>query len=105
RMKVVWRIVDGYKAEYNTVFPDYPLPSGMDSIAAEAARENADGTCKLDTSGNCPTSHCAQVANQAGTTFCLPKFPLRGKPGYEGVYSAYIPDGTQRLCERDQAIG
>jgi cytochrome c peroxidase len=99
RMKVVWRIVDAYKSDYNTAFPDWPLPSGMDSVVNEAARENPDGTCKLDSGGNCPTSHCATVMNTKGDSFCMPRFPLRGKPGYEGFESAYIPDGTQRLCE------
>lgn len=38
RMRVAWRIVDKYKSEYQTLFPDYPRAraDGFDRCAAGA---------------------------------------------------------------------
>lgn len=76
RMRVAWRIVDKYKAEYEAVFPEYPLPAMMDSVAAQQARLEADGTCKLDTGGNCPPA-CHDTHG-----VCLPRFPFDARPGF-----------------------
>lgn len=75
RMRVAWRIVDKYKADYEAVFPEYPLPALMDSVAAQQARVEADGTCKLD-DGACPAA--------CHTTYgpCLPRFPFEARPGF-----------------------
>jgi len=75
RLRVAWRIADAYAAEYAAVFPDDPLPSIMDSVAAQAARLEADGSCTL-VAGACP-SYC-----QTQNTVCLPRFPLEGRPGF-----------------------
>ena len=75
RLRVAWRIADAYAAEYAAVFPDDPLPAEMDSVAAQAARLEADGTCTL-VGGVCP-SYC-----QTQNTVCLPRFPLEGRPGF-----------------------
>jgi cytochrome c peroxidase len=76
RMRVAWRIIDKYRAEYEAVFPDYPLPAIMDSLAAQKARLEADGTCKLDMANACPA--------ECHTTYgpCLPRFPLEARPGF-----------------------
>jgi cytochrome c peroxidase len=98
RLKVAWRIADAYRDEYNAVFGDrYPLPAEMDSIAAQQARLNADGSC-IDA---CPNTYCRSQANNAmpATTFCLPKFPLRGKPGWEGRLGV-VEEGVQTTCNR-----
>jgi cytochrome c peroxidase len=99
RLKVAWRIVDQYRAEYEAVFGDlYPLPAEMDSIAAQEARLNADGTC-LD---GCPSTHCRSQNNTAmpAAGYCLPRFPLRGKPGWEGRVGV-VEEGVQATCNRD----
>lgn len=75
RLRVAWRIADAYAAEYAAVFPDDPLPPEMDSVAAQLARLEPDGTCTLD-QGACP-SYC-----QTQNTVCLPKYPLEGRPGF-----------------------
>ena len=76
RMRVAWRIADAYKDAYNAAFPDYPLPAELDSVAAQQARLNADGTCILNPDNSCP----ANCQTQNGP--CLPRFPLEGRPGY-----------------------
>lgn len=75
RMRVAWRIVDKYRAEYEAVFPEYPLPAIMDSVDAQKARLEPDGTCKLVGSA-CP-AEC-----QATNGPCLPRFPLEARPGF-----------------------
>lgn len=76
RMRTAWRIVDKYRAEYEAVFPEYPLPAVMDSVAAQQARLEADGTCKLDGNNACPA--------ECHTTYgpCLPRFPFEARPGF-----------------------
>jgi cytochrome c peroxidase len=96
RLKVAWRLADAYRAEYEAAFPDWPLPAAMDGVAAQQARLEADGSCRLD-GESCPAPHCS-VRHGA----CLPRFPLRGKPGYEGQLGL-VPDGTLRGCQRGQA--
>jgi cytochrome c peroxidase len=89
RDRVAWRIVDKYKAEYEAVFPEYPLPAAMDSVAAQQARLNGDGTCILVGGTTCPPE-CHDVA---GT--CLPRFPFDGRPGF-------IEFGDPLECTYDQ---
>ncbi len=76
RARVAWRIVDKYKADYLAAFPEYSLPPEMDSITAQQARLNTDGTCKLDGSNMCPA--------ECHTTYgpCLPRFPFDARPGF-----------------------
>ena len=76
RLRTAWRIADAYRAAYTALFPDYPLPAAMDSVALQQARLEADGTCKL-VGGACPTDTCSMTS---GT--CLPRFPLEGRPGF-----------------------
>jgi len=76
RMRVAWRIADAYRAEYDAVFPDYPIPAQLDSITAQKARLEPDGTCTL-VAGACPTDFCEDTYG-----VCLPRFPLEGRPGF-----------------------
>ena len=57
RLRTAWRIADAYRAEYEAVFPEYPLPAPLDSVAAHKARLEPDGTCTLD-NGACPPERC-----------------------------------------------
>lgn len=86
RMRVAWRIVDKYKAEYQAAFPEYALPSEMDSVEAQLARLEPDGTCTLEGGTTCP-SLCH-------TTYgpCLPKYPFDARPGF-------VEFGDIPLCE------
>jgi cytochrome c peroxidase len=85
RMRVAWRIIDKYRAEYTALFPDYPLPAIMDSVEAQQARLEADGTCKLVANACPPECH---------TTYgpCLPRFPLEARPGF-------VEFGQATTCE------
>lgn len=76
RMRVAWRILDKYKAEYEAVFGEYPLPAIMDSVEAQKARLEPDGSCKLDANLECPP--------ECHTTYgtCLPRFPFEARPGF-----------------------
>ena len=78
RLRIAWRIVDKYRDAYTAVFPEYPLPAAMDSIAATKARlsSSGDGTCELD-NGSCPTDFCHMTYGR-----CTPRFPLEGRPGF-----------------------
>ena len=86
RLRVAWRIADAYRDAYNAAFPDYPLPAELDTVAQQQARLNADGTCVLDVSNQCP----AYCQTQNGP--CLPRFPLEGRPGY--VRAGQLPQCT-----------
>jgi cytochrome c peroxidase len=103
RMKVAWRLADAYRAEYEAVFgEEWPLPDLMDTVAEQKARLNDDGTCKL-VDGLCPETHCREMDNIDGVTFCLPRLPLRGKPGYDSQIG-YVDEGTLRTCHRDMDV-
>jgi cytochrome c peroxidase len=82
RLRIVWRIADAYRDEYNAAFPDAPLPAELDSIEAQAARLEPDGSCTLVDSA-CPTPSCHEWQAEDGNTYCLPRFPLQGMPGFE----------------------
>ncbi|CAN5910939.1 hypothetical protein BH11MYX3_BH11MYX3_14890 [soil metagenome] len=90
RLRTAWRIADAYRAEYTALFPEYPLPTQLDSIAAAKARLEPDGTCTL-VAGVCPADTCH-------TTFgpCLPRFPLEGRPGF-------VKPGELPVCDRATA--
>jgi cytochrome c peroxidase len=82
RLRIVWRIADAYRDEYNAAFPDAPLPAELDSIEAQAARLEPDGSCTLVDSA-CPAPSCHEWQAEDGNTYCLPRFPLEGMPGFE----------------------
>jgi cytochrome c peroxidase len=86
RMRLAWRIAEVYREAYARSFPEYPLPPAMDSIAAQEARLEPDGRCRL-VRGECPEAWCH-------TTYgpCLPRFPLDGRPGW--VFPGELP-----VCE------
>lgn len=86
RLRIAWRIADAYRDAYNAAFPDYPLPSIMDTVAQQKARLEADGTCTL-VAGACPTDTCGMTSGGA----CLPRFPLEGRPGF-------VPQGQLATC-------
>lgn len=97
RLKVVWRIADAYRDEYNAAFPEWPLPALMDTVAQQKARLNADGTCILAEDNSCPTL-CTKVS-VGMNNWCLPRYPLRGRPGFEGQ-TGFVDEGTFRACQR-----
>ena len=98
RLKIAWRIASAYRAEYEAVFHKYPLPPELDSIAAQATRLEPDGTCVLN-AGECP-SYCELRSNTDREEFCLPRFPLRGKPGWEGRLGV-VEEGVLTTCQRN----
>jgi len=82
RLKTAWRIADAYRTEYEAVFgADHPLPTQMDTVAAQKLRLDADGTCVLDVGLVCPEL-CHEVTNtETLAAACVPRFPLHGKTG------------------------
>lgn len=98
RLKIVWRIADAYRDEYNAAFGEWPMPALIDNVAMQKNRLLGDGTCVLS-EGSCP-GWCTQVS-VGPTSWCLPRFPLRGKPGYENQVGL-VDDGTFRGCQRGQ---
>jgi cytochrome c peroxidase len=89
RLRAAWRIADAYRAEYQAIFG--ALPAELDSVAAQRARLEADGTCR-SIDGACPAPHCHVVRASAGDGIdhCLPRFPLEGRPGFELVGQAAV---------------
>jgi cytochrome c peroxidase len=83
RLRIAWRIADAYRQEYEAAFPDDPLPAELDSILAQAARLEPDGSCTLGEGGVCPEPYCHQWLAEDDVTYCLPRFPLEGMPGFE----------------------
>jgi cytochrome c peroxidase len=84
RLSTAWLIYDKYKAEYDAVFAQYPLPfSGTRAavVAMVEAEGPRAGQCKLNP--GCPTTMgCREVRNaESGASGCFPRFPLWGKPG------------------------
>jgi len=74
RLAIMRLMFDHYRAAYDGVFTDHPLPDLGMSTDAQAALLEADGQCTLD-QGACPTS-C--TTDSAG---CWPRWPLQGKNG------------------------
>ncbi len=97
RMRVAWRIVDKYKADYLAAFPGFTLPAEMDGVATQQARLEADGTCTLEGGTTCPAvCHVPAVDDPSMpglTTDCLPRFPFDGRPGF-------VEFGIPATCER-----
>ena len=83
RLRIVWRIADAYRDEYAEAFPDEPLPEELDSIEAQIARLEPDGSCTLAEDQSCPQPYCHEWEANDGETYCLPRFPLEGMPGFE----------------------
>jgi cytochrome c peroxidase len=95
RLRTAWRIADAYRAEYTALFPEYPLPAQLDSIAAHKARLESDGSCKLVASA-CPTEFCFMTAPATGPSACMPRFPLEGRPGF-------VKPGQLPVCDPSTA--
>ena len=85
RLRVAWRIADAYRADYQKVFADNPLPMELDSVTAQKARLAADGTCLLDSTNQCPATYCHVVTSSDGSMVCLPRYPLDARPGWAPV--------------------
>jgi cytochrome c peroxidase len=76
RLALTWMLADHYRAAYDAVFTDTPLPVTGPSEAL-AAQVTSNGQCALD-AGVCPDG-CRAVASTPAS--CWPRFPLRGRPG------------------------
>jgi cytochrome c peroxidase len=83
RLRAAWIIASYYRADYETVFADYPLPmTGALTDITPTLETTAPltGQCKLS-GGACPAG-CRSVADSASSaTGCFPRFPVDGKPG------------------------
>jgi len=83
RLRAAWIIATYYRAAYEAVFTDYPLPMTGALTDVTPTLETAaplTGQCKLN-GGPCPAG-CRSVTDGAsGATGCFPRFPVDGKPG------------------------
>jgi cytochrome c peroxidase len=77
RLELAWLLADHYRAAYDAVFTDTPLPLPGTS-AALAPTLTATGQCAL-VAGACPAG-CRAVASTPAS--CWPRFPLHGRPGF-----------------------
>ncbi|GMU60576.1 MAG: hypothetical protein AMXMBFR34_23390 [Myxococcaceae bacterium] len=89
RLKISWLLQDKYRATYDVVFTEWPLPlegSSSDVRALLVPDALPDGTpnplagqCAL-ASGVC-AAPCRSALGTDGATSCWPRFPLQGRPG------------------------
>jgi cytochrome c peroxidase len=82
RLRAAWTIASYYRADYNAVFADWPLPmQGTINDLAPTLETQAPlaGQCKAD--AGCPSGCRVASDPSTGTTGCWPRFPLDGKPG------------------------
>ncbi|MEP6653549.1 MAG: cytochrome c peroxidase [Myxococcales bacterium] len=82
RARAAWTVASFYRAEYDAIFTEYPLPL-QGTIAQLLPTLSTDpakvGQCLMNP--ECPSS-CRSVKDDAsGATGCFPRFVLDGKPG------------------------
>ena len=77
RLQVAWLLQDEYRAAYDTVFRETPLPLEGTSAQVRALLDPATGQCAL-VGGACPAA-CRSAPSTPAS--CWPRFPLKGKPG------------------------
>lgn len=78
RLRVLWRIADVYREEYQAIFGELPVPG---TVAAQRQRLLLDGRCKPAANGTCPTASCVERLTGTSSAACVPRFPLEGRPG------------------------
>lgn len=78
RLHAAWTMATYYRAEYEAVFTDFPLPM-TGTLADLTPTLEANGQCKLN--GACPAGCRSVQDSTTGATACWPRFPLDGKPG------------------------
>lgn len=78
RLRVLWRLVDGFGEEYQAIFG--PLPVEW-SLADQKAVLAADGSCNRGPAGACPSPLCLEEGVGTATVSCRPRFPFEGRPG------------------------
>lgn len=82
RARAAWTIASFYRADYEAVFVEYPLPMTgtiaqmTPTLATDAAHA---GQCAMNP--DCPTSCRSVKDDTTGATACWPRFPLDAKPG------------------------
>jgi len=107
RLRVAWVISDLYRADFQAVFPDAPLPMTGTS-ASLASTLGTDGQCML-ANGDCPDScRVAQADASGAAPGCWPRCPLQGKPGNKpgcqpGDGSEPFADAWDCMDSNDQA--
>ena len=82
RLQTAWLLATSYRAEYEAVFSDHPVPITATRAEVQALIETEGtrvGQCKLTPA--CPAG-CRQAKDASGAASgCWPTFPLNGKPG------------------------
>jgi len=81
RLRVMWRIAEAYRAEFEPMFGALPVTV---SLARQKARllvpTSTVGACALDANQMCPEGCVSETMPAMG---CFLRFPLEGRPGRE----------------------
>jgi cytochrome c peroxidase len=110
RLRAAWMIASYYRAEYESVFAEWPLPMTGTIAQLEANLETQAGIagqCKA--AAGCP-AECRSVKNDTtGVTGCFPRFPADGRPGSKmgcqpGDASEPFGDAWDCMDPADQAL-
>ena len=108
RLQTAWLLATTYRAEYEALFTDHPVPitgSRAEVLALIETEGPRAGQCKL--TPTCPQG-CRMAKEASGTaTGCWPSFPLNGKPGSKAGCQPGDPaepfgDAFDCMAETDQ---
>lgn len=79
RLAIAWAVADKYRAAYEVVTGE-SLPMDGTSASVAALVDSATGSC-MGAAPACPTGCQVTTNAETGAQMCMPRFPLRGKPG------------------------
>ena len=85
RLAILWNVADKYRAAYDAIFTDAPLPlpgssADVRALVAKDMSGNPLPTCP-GTADACPDGCRAVKNDETMVSVCMPRFPLAGKPG------------------------
>ncbi len=79
RLRLAWTVAEHYRAEYEAIFTDHPLPQFGRTLAEQTARlDPTTGECRRNAGDPCPAD-CTEFEGA-----CWPRWPLDGRSG-DGV--------------------
>lgn len=82
RARAAWTVATYYRAAYEAIFVEYPLPmTGTIATVAATLATDAEhaGQCQLNP--DCPADCRLVKSDTTAATACWPRFPLDAKPG------------------------
>jgi cytochrome c peroxidase len=82
RLRAAWTIATYYRADYEAIFSEWPLPMTGTIATVQPSLETQAGVagqCKM--TAGCPAECRSVMDATTGAAGCFPRFPLDGKPG------------------------